>query len=238
MISKIINKAKQFQESLRLLQRRQEDDMALSQLLKMFDNGIFIPLTGWSISPREVLHICNDIAINDRKSIVEFGSGFSTICIARLLKITGRRASFISVENNADWAAEFESILKKMELDSYVRIVQAPIGDLPAEFALRGQAKWYDVNVLSSVFSGLESVDQVIVDGPYGQTTPFARYSAVPFLKNKLSGRYGIFLDDSQRKDESIIASEWSRILKGRSKSYTRYTYFTNDTAFDVTPFS
>src|ERR1041384_8054779 len=91
----------------------QEDNMAMSQLLKMFSHNLFLPITSWSISPKEVLHICNDIAINNRKQIVEFGSGFSTICIAQLLKINGKPVDFVSIENNAEWASELKLILKR-----------------------------------------------------------------------------------------------------------------------------
>ena len=79
--------------------------------------------------------------------------------------------------------------------------------------------------------------DLVVVDGPYGKTTPFARYSALPFLKNKLADNFAVFLDDSSRIEEREIANEWLKLLQCKSVDKQRYTYFSSNTTFDVTPF-
>ena len=98
MINKIKNKIvtiiRNLESKAELNYNYSQDQMAYNQLLKMFDNNVFIPITNWSISPNEVLHICNDIVINKKTNIIEFGSGFSTICIAQLLKINNIEANF------------------------------------------------------------------------------------------------------------------------------------------------
>lgn len=235
MINKIQNKIKQFTYRLETSHQLQEDHMSLLQLHKMFDNQLFLPLTTWSISPKEILHFCNDIIINDRKNIVEFGAGFSTICIAQLLKISKKKANFISVENNAAWAADLRRILQDMELQDFVQIIDAPITAVPEKFAKAKQEKWYDTEILKTQISA--AVDLVIVDGPFGGTTPFARYSAIPFLQEKLAADYSIFLDDSSRPEEKAIAQDWHKLLGGEIRNHKRYTCFTSTTGFDVGPY-
>ena len=237
MISKLINKIRQFEYRILTSHQLQEDHLALNQLMRMFPDQIFLPLTSWSISPREVLHICNDIVMNKRKSIVEFGSGFSTICIAQLLKINNIKASFISVENNESWANELRSLLQNCGLEEFVTIIVAPIADVSSEIAKTDQKKWYDSQILNSHFSKTELVDLIIVDGPFGGTTPFARYSAIPFLKSKLAENYAVFLDDSSRDHEKQIASDWLKILGGKTKDHKRYICMTSTSGFDVTPY-
>ncbi|HEX8269188.1 MAG TPA: hypothetical protein VF581_04795 [Flavobacterium sp.] len=237
MIKKIKDKIKRFESELESTRQLQEDHLALTQLLKMFNDQTFVPLTSWSVSPKEVLHICNDIILNKRKSIVEFGSGFSTICIAQLLKINKVEARFITVENQVSWAEDLKVMLKKFDLADFVQIITAPIADVPADLALGGQRKWYDVDFLTEGFASVQNIDVVIVDGPFGGTTPFARYSAIPYLKEKMATDFSVFLDDSSRNDETRIASEWQKILKSSLKSYKRYIYLTNRTNFDIAPF-
>lgn len=238
MISKLIAKVRQFEFRVATSHDLQGDHLALTQLLKMFPEQVFLPLTSWSISPREVLHICNDIFINKRKNIVEFGSGFSTICVAQLLKINNIKASFVSVENDEVWANDLRNLLERLKLQDFVTIKTAPISDITEEFAKDSQQKWYDVDVLNEAFDSIDAVDLVIVDGPFGGTTKYARFSAVPYLKSKLSENYAIFLDDSGRVEEKEIANDWKNILNAQVKDYTRYILLTNLAAFDVSSYS
>jgi len=237
MINRIINKIRKFSDNIDISNQMQQDHMALTQLLKMFDDKLFIPLTTWSISPKEVLHFCNDIIINNRNNIVEFGSGFSTICIAQLLKVNKKESTFISFENNADWAAELTLLLQRMDLDGYVKIVHAPLVDVPAVYAKENQQKWYDTTVIEAAINQNQSLDMIIVDGPYGGSTPFARFSAVPFLLSKMSTNYAVFLDDTNREQEKMIAADWHAKLGGKIKNYKRYTTLTNSSGFDVNPY-
>jgi 16S rRNA G966 N2-methylase RsmD len=244
MINKIKNKIEQITHKLGLIHHKSIlnrnshiDHMALTQLLKMFDNNIFIPLTGWSISPNEVLHVCNDIIINNRRNIIEFGSGFSTICIAQLLKINNIETKFYSIENNQDWANDLNKIIERMNLKNYVEIIVSQISPISKEYAKEGQEKWYDTSILSEALCHFNNVGLVLVDGPYGGSTPFARYSAIPFLKNKLADNYAIFLDDSAREHEMKIAKDWKNLLNATTINYTRYTYLTNKLNFDIAPY-
>ncbi len=237
MIRKIKNKVKRFEQDNAGLQRLLEDQMALAQLHKMFDDGVFLPLTSWSISPREVLHACNEIVINNRHSVVEFGSGFSTLCIARMLKITGRATRFVTVESNAAWAAELSKILVKMGLSAFVNIIVAPLAPVSSEFS-KGDQSWYDTSAIAPNIGTKDKIDMVIVDGPHGATCQYARFPAIPFLKNYLADDFVIFLDDSSRPEEQQIAMEWKKLLGAHLRDYHRYVVIGNAASgFDPAPF-
>lgn len=237
MINKIINKIREFEQRIDMNYQFSHDQIAMHHLLKMFDNKVFFPLTTWSICPKEVLHICNDIIINDRKNIVEFGSGFSTLCIAQLLKINNIKAIFISVENNENWVNKITETLRLLELNDYVKFIIAPIEDINPKLAKKNQTKWYSTNVLDKELMNIDLIDLVVVDGPNGKLTPYSRYTAIPYLREKLSPNYAVFLDDSKRKMEKEIILEWNVILNGKLSDFKRYACINSNTSFVSTPY-
>ncbi|MFI2743789.1 class I SAM-dependent methyltransferase [Zhouia sp. PK063] len=216
----------------------QKDAAALQQLYHLFHTNTFIPLTSWSISPREVLHICNDICIHNRKSIVEFGAGFSTLCIAALLKQRGEKTTFYSIENSEVWIQQLTQQLQQLGLLDYVTFIYAPITTVPDEISLNEQNKWYDTHILTPILlEQLEYVDLIIVDGPFGGTTPYARYSALPFLYEKLASSYAVFLDDTTRAEEKHILNTWHEKLSGKLIRKDRYALLTDTFDFDTSPY-
>jgi hypothetical protein len=237
MLNKIKNKVKQNDQRIEDLHQLQEDQLALTQLFKMFPDGMFLPLTTWVVSPREIVHACNEIVINNRKTIVEFGSGFSTICIAQLLKLYGRQATFITVEENSAWAAELARILDSFGLRSYVTIVTAPVSDIKLPIGKAGQTKWYDTDLLSKAFQDISDIDLILVDGPTGAVSKHARYSAIPFLKDKLSKDFVIFADDTFRAEEKNMAMEWKDLLNTNWRTFKRYTYLYSGSSLDAEPY-
>ena len=155
MIKRIIDKYRVYDSGLNLLNNKirnidsnVDDSMSLQLLLKMFSEQSFLPLTSWSISPKEVLHICNEIVVNKRNCIVEFGSGFSTVCIAQLLKINNIEAKFYSVESDIEWINSLKKILKSNDSEGYVEFLYSPINNISSKYALKNQEKWYDVESL------------------------------------------------------------------------------------------
>jgi hypothetical protein len=209
-----------------------------SQLKQLFtDTSFYLPLTTWSISPSTVMHVLNDIIINDRKCIVEFGSGASTFYIAKLLKSNKIQASFFSVESNLDWADKIKKQLDLLGLTNYVTIINASIQPVDISLALGEQKLWYDVNVLNEHLKTIIDFDLVLVDGPFGDLTPNSRYSAVPFLKDKLATNYSVFLDDVDREEEQAILEEWVKLLQCNEQKVERYAVLSSEAKFDSKPF-
>ncbi len=215
----------------------QQTALDYAQISRLFPESNFIPFTTWSISPSVILHILNDITINKRRNIIEFGSGASTLYIAKLIQTLKLEVNFFSVESNKEWLDKMSGELALNNLEGIVNLIHAPIIEVKKELCLHEQKLWYDNEGILSGIGNIQQFDLVIVDGPYGGSTPYARYSAIPFLKSRLSNNYSVFLDDTQREHEDEIARQWSQILNLEPQRFHRYVYFTSNTTFGTSPF-
>jgi hypothetical protein len=152
--------------------------------------------------------ILNDIIINQRKSIIEFGSGISTLAIANLIKKNNLESNLISVEDNSEWFNYISSFLSRNDLHKNVKIIYAPLekNNLALENNL-----WYSIGAINKVLSNESKFSLVIIDGPGAWQTKLrlSRYPAVPFLLNSLAEEFSIFLDDTNRKGEKEIMDLW-----------------------------
>ena len=169
------------------------------QLSKLFHEDLFMPLTSWSISPDLILHVLNDIEINDRKCIVEFGAGASTIYIAKLIKLRHPNTVFYSIESDVSWIEKITEQLKSLKLTDSVTFILAPKQSIPKVISFKDQKLWYNSAILEKNLEYVENIDLILVDGPSGERTPYSRVTAIPFLKNKISDSYSIYLDDTNR---------------------------------------
>ena len=242
MLITIKNKTKEFvdqriKEILRYQNDAQQIALDYAQISRLFPESNFISFTSWSISPSVVLHILNDIVINNRQNIIEFGAGITTLYIARLIQTLKLDIKFYSIESNEDWLIKINNELEFYNLQHIVTLIHAPQKIVPKNFCLKGQTLWYDIEKITAVLGDHQELDLIIVDGPNGKSTPFARYSAIPFLQTRLSKNFGVFLDDAQRKDEREISIQWSKLLLIDPKYIQRYVYFASDTSFITTPF-
>ncbi|GGW60268.1 hypothetical protein DFQ11_102723 [Winogradskyella epiphytica] len=122
-------------------------------------------------------------------------------------------------------------------LEDIVTFIHAPMTAVPNDLKILNQELWYDSAKIATALQDEQKFDLIIVDGPFGGSTPFARYSAIPFLENRLSNTYGVFLDDAQREDELQISERWAQILKIKPQFMERYTYFRSNKSFDTLPF-
>lgn len=215
-----------------------EENMALQQLLKLFPEGTILPHTAWSLSPRQTLHICNEMLLGGKRNVIEFGMGFSTLCLAQLIKRKGWDAHIYTVDNSQDWVDILMETVYELGLESYITTIVIPISSLKKELAFKGQAVWYDTTLLKDRLQNAPQFDLLVVDGPYGGSTPFARYSAYPFIKSYLAPEYVVFLDDTDRPHEKEIANAWNEQINGKIFDYRFYTVFkSGKQVFDIVPF-
>lgn len=215
----------------------QQTALDYAQIARLFPESNFIPFTSWTISPSVILHILNDIVINKRRNIIEFGSGASTLYIARLIQTLKLDAKFYSVESNKDWLKKMSEELVLYNLQNIVTLIHAPLSDASKDVCLKNQKVWYDTERITAALKGNHELDLVIVDGPYGGSTPYARYSAIPFLQKRLSKNLAIFLDDAQRDEEKEISIQWTKMLNLKPQYLKRYVYFVSDSCFITSPY-
>lgn len=164
-----------------------------------------LPWPGSALSPSALLGLLNDVQINNRKRIVEFGAGISTVYLAKILDETD--GHLISIESDAAWAAVVNGWLDRCSLRGNVEIVVAPLG--PCDYAVEGTS-WYDFRIVDEAISG-GSIDCVLVDGPpaYAPGQDLARYPAIHAVEKYLAEDSVIFLDDIRRKGEQEVLVRW-----------------------------
>lgn len=162
-------------------------------------HGQFLPWTDFSMRPAAILGVLNDIAVNQRRRIVECGSGNSTVYIGRLLASLGSLDVQVhSLEHDARWADIIQAMLAREGLDALVSVVVAPLVD-----------NWYQVHALPQ----LDDIDLLVVDGPpaYQRSLAAARAPALTYFGPALEKGATVFLDDADRKGERQVIAAWER---------------------------
>lgn len=181
-------------------QRQTQALIALHQLLPF--RAPIPTLSGWSASPELLVHLLNQIRQRRPSTVVELGSGASTIATPYMLDQIGGGALY-SIDHEESYAAQTRGQLALHGHHS-VTLRVAPLTD----HVLDGSTyRWYDL-------AGLDlpnSIDLLLVDGPPEQTNALARYPALPLLWNRLSDGALILMDDADRDDEQEIIRRWIR---------------------------
>lgn len=183
------------------------DVSALVQLRPLLKH--YIPFSSMAMSPAEIAKICNDVSINKRARIVEFGSGASTVFIA---KIMPEDSILYSVDHDDHWLGIVSSWLERESLRDRVHMIHAPLEKIQVG---NHQGFWYQRSVVDERLPE-DSIDCLIVDGPPAGANGnerMARYPAVPVLKSRLSPNCSIYLDDAVREGELHIAELWGQEL-------------------------
>ena len=136
-------------------------------------------------------------------TILELGSGHSTILIARRLEALGQ-GRVIAVDHLEEFAGRTREWIEREGLAHRATVVHAPIGDRDVEGRPR---PWYSGGALEAALP--ERIDLLIVDGPPARLGSEARWPAVPLLRERLAPGAAILMDDGDRADERRIAHEW-----------------------------
>lgn len=184
---------------------------SFQQISSLLDFEQYLPFSDSSLNFSSLAIVLNDIVVNDRKFIVEFGTGTSTIIIAQLIKKNKlENVKFISVEHNKEWYEFMLDFTKKLNVDKYVEIIYAELS--PSSYSLN-DCDWYNEGILYNALKGEESIDCILVDGPpaWKKELSLSRYPAYNFLKPLLNSNFSIFLDDTNREGEKKIISEWEK---------------------------
>lgn len=185
------------------------DVYALNVLQSLLVGYPYLPFSRSALSPSHLAFILNDIVINERRSIIEFGSGISTILMGRLLKANKINASITSIDHNQDWVNILNQLITAEKLEAFVNIVCAPLA--PCNLALESN-KWYDTNILDEVTVN-KQYDMVLVDGPpaWEPQKQTARFPAFPYIREKLKQKAIVYLDDTDRMGERRIIEKWEK---------------------------
>ena len=170
------------------------------------------PTRGWAASPDVLLRLYTEVRERLPHTVVEVGSGVSTLVIGDALRANGT-GRLISLEHDAGRAHQTTEGLVREGLDDVATVYHAALAPWEAPDAgdHPHQAwKWYDLGVLEAAALVAE-VDLVFVDGPPARTQRWSRYPALPALRQHLKVGSLVLLDDAIRQEERDIADAWSR---------------------------
>lgn len=165
------------------------------------------PMRGFAASPDFLLETISQILDRRPRSVLECGSGVSTLLVAYALQRNGT-GHLHSLEHDADYAHSTRELLSLHKLAGWATVVHAPLQ--PIELAAQSWW-WYAPDALAS----LETIDLVVVDGPPTATQPFARYPLLPVVHDKLAGDAVVLVDDYDREDDRAVVARWLEEFDG-----------------------
>jgi predicted O-methyltransferase YrrM len=131
------------------------------------------------------------------KVVVEFGTGASTLIVARALEIAGG-GEFISFEQNPDFVQATRDWLAQHGLAADLRPV--PLRSSPTGWP----GLWYDHGDLP------DRIDFLLIDGPPWTIHPLTRGSA-EVVFDRIAPGGTIMLDDAARPGERVVAGRWRK---------------------------
>ena len=162
-------------------------------------------LGDWAMSASTLIWLVDRIANSPVRTIVECGSGSSTIWFATALAQRGGEGKVVALESSAAYAETTRAELARYGLEDRAEVLHAPLVD--TQVPNRANQPWFDLSVLPD----LPPVDLLFVDGPVGGIARQARYPAYPLLANRLSVGATVVLDDTGRPDEAAIVKLWQQ---------------------------
>jgi predicted O-methyltransferase YrrM len=150
----------------------------------------------WALRP-EALELLAVLVGEGRTTVVECGSGLSTVAIARALGALGE-GHVHALEHSPEWAATTREALAAERLDRFATVIEAPLRD-----------GWYDRAALERLPAS--GVDLLLVDGPPANDPGIqrSRYPALPTLAERLAPGAAIVLDDADRAGERWAFERW-----------------------------
>lgn len=160
-------------------------------------------LDNWAASPELISRIFYQMKLIRPETIVELGSGASTICCGYFVEHL-KKGRVISLDHEEQFTNQTLANLHMHQLDSYIELYHAPL----VQHNLKGKmVTWYDISMLGEI----PDIDLLIIDGPPEKTQALARYPALPLLYSKLSRQAVIILDDASREEEQEVIKLWCR---------------------------
>jgi len=192
---------------------------AFMGIQNFLNHGERLPgMHGWPISPDFALYLIELVDSNDYDLILEFGSGTSTVLIAKALARIGREhhgkppTVQVAFEHLEQYHAQTLANLTQSGLADAVQLVLAPLE--PFQAPNGNTYSYYSCYAklarLAKEMSATGLKILMIVDGPPGSTGKHARYPAVPVvLAHFKSFKLDIVLDDYARNDEKETAKIW-----------------------------
>ena len=177
---------------------------------------------GWPLSPDIALFLVQKIEMNHYDLIIEFGSGTSTVMMAKAIKMNAdhHEMKLVTFEHHQKFYDLTSRSLTGQSLEKYVDLTYAPL----KEFAYGDEKYIYyscGNKMAELAKAGEYSKILVLVDGPPGSTCPLARFPALPYLLEFFPAQaIDLVLDDFGRKEEKKIVEKWEELLREKEIAF------------------
>jgi len=178
------------------------DILSLIHLNKMHE--IYLPWTGSAVNPAALRMMINEILINEKKQIIELGSGISTVFFEVLARQNNIKIT--SVDSDGKWQEKVKKMIINNGGDSSnINWILAPLIKYEDDFY---KGEFYDLKDINIGNSRL--YDFLFIDGPISSIgKELTRYPALIKL-NPLLKDYVLFLHDASREGEKLVAKKWA----------------------------
>lgn len=177
------------------------DDAAKARLAALvgLKPGDFPMTDGWAGTFPFLEFLAETVAARHPATVVEYGSGVSTLVMAAALARLGGKRKLVSYDHHAGFAEQTRRRLRALGLHADVRAV--PLND-SATYGYAG--KFYASPDLPT------AIDLLVIDGPPAWLTAGTRGAAAPVAFPKLAPGGMIILDDADRDGERKNARRWA----------------------------
>ena len=177
-----------------------ENTIALTALNLKFP----IFLGGPSIDGIHARLLIQQLLSNTPRTIVELGSGSSTVLIARTMQLLGSKDHFhVSVDHDLHYLEISRRYAILNQVADNIKFAHCPLKRIDSL-----NKAWY-----ADIPSTLEGrkIELLIIDGPpaYKEGQEEARSPALEVLYSHLAEKCTIILDDANRQGEREIANQW-----------------------------
>lgn len=211
--------------------QHKNEELPAFLLSKLYHQGGYLPFTRASLGFNLMANLTNDIVINNRKSILEFGAGISTIIIARLIKLNNLDSKIVTIDESSEWISIVKKLLNEEGIENIVTFIHAPTvksADMDRSFE-------YDGSIVTNALKN-KKFDLVLIDGPIGWSSKkrYSRVSNIKYFINNLDVSFSIFIDDTNRKGERYLVKQLKEKLNLKpNKLDATFTSFTKGMTFN-----
>lgn len=160
------------------------------------------PSTGWMLPDDACAVLARLVEQHQPELIVEAGSGRSTVVLAEALDRLGR-GRVVALEHDPGYFAATSWMLVESGLAGYADVRLARLEPHGREGLLADH--WY----ARAGWDDLDGVGMLVVDGPPGGGSRYARGPALPLLRDRMRPGAVIVLDDINRESERTIWRDW-----------------------------
>lgn len=196
------------------IEHLQYKNQCLQEIYTLLNPRAPLPsMTGWAATPELAVLTMKSIQKYRPETIVEIGSGVSTLISAYSLQKFDIDGQIISLDHDGIFAQKTVDELNLHKLSEYVDLRVAPLENIRIE---NKEWKWYSESQLTFQ----KTIDLLLVDGPPVKTQTNARYPAIPILYNHLAEKSVIIIHDSDRKSESESIENWLSTYKDLTAEY------------------